>query len=114
MRHAPVSRSVNEFFRDYLRHVYKRRVGHSRCWNPEWWRVDEAVVRLESLWRAWEFLRQDASTGTSIWFRDHADHHMNALMDADGPFGDSLAETGWGDPLPHTEPPEGLFPDIRE
>ena len=55
-------------------------------WCPQWWRHAEAVARLESLWRAWEHLRQDAATGLSVWFRDHADHHMTVLLDADGPF----------------------------
>ena len=61
-------------------------LGHDRVWCPQWWRHAEAVARLEALWRAWEHLRQDAATGLSVWFRDHADHHMTILLDADGPF----------------------------
>lgn len=34
-------------------------------------------------------LRQDPTTGISVWFRDHADHHMAVLLDPDsGPFED--------------------------
>ena len=54
--------AVDEFVREYLRHVYKRRIdGRHRCWAGRWWRYDEAVIRLEALWRAWEHLRQDAA-----------------------------------------------------
>lgn len=106
--------SVDEFVREYLRHVYRRRIdGRHRCWAAEWWKYDEAVIRLEALWRSWEHLRQDPATGMSVWWRDHADHHMTALMDPDGPF--ALAAEGEkntckrGDPLPYVAPPEGLF-----
>ena len=107
-------RSVDEFVREYLRFVYRRRIdGRTRCWAAEWWRYDEAVIRLEALWRAWEHLRQDPALGMSVWWRDHADHHMPALMDPDGPFGDVTegAENTCkrGEPLPYVAPPTGLF-----
>jgi hypothetical protein len=41
---------------------------------------------LEALWRSWEHLRLDPATGVSVWLRDHLDHHMGVLLDADGPF----------------------------
>jgi hypothetical protein len=31
-------------------------------------------------------LRLDGSTGMSVWWRDHADHHMGVLLSADGLF----------------------------
>ena len=50
--------SVDEFVREYLRHVYRRAInGRSRVWAARWWEYDEAVIRLEALWRAWEHLR---------------------------------------------------------
>ncbi|BDZ44019.1 hypothetical protein GCM10025865_33610 (plasmid) [Paraoerskovia sediminicola] len=111
--------SVDEFVREHLRHVYKRRIdGRHRCWAGQWWAYDEAVIRLEALWRAWEHLRQDPATGMSVWWRDHADHHMGVLMDPDGPF--AAATEGAentsrkGEPLPYVEPPEGMFPDVRD
>lgn len=111
--------SVDEFVREYLRNVYRRRIdGRHRCWAGRWWEHAEAVIRLEALWRSWEHLRQDAATGMSVWWRDHADHHMAILMDPDGPF--STATEGEenmskkGKPLPYVAPPEGLFPDQRE
>lgn len=111
--------SVDEFVREYLRLAYRRPInGRARVWAAEWWNYDEAVIRLEALWRSWEELRQDASTGMSVWWRDHADHHMAVLMDPDGPFAaaDANAEenqTRKGEPLPYVAPPEGLFPDVR-
>lgn len=111
--------SVDEFFRDYLRHVYKRRIdGRTRYWAARWWEYDEAAIRLEALWRAWEHLRLDPATGMSSWWRDHADYHMRILMDPDGPF--SAVEASEentckkGAPLPYTPPPAGMFPDVRE
>lgn len=112
--------SVDEFVREYLRLVYRRRIdgrGQHRVWAAEWWRYDEAVIRLEALWRAWEQLRQDPSTGMSVWWRDHADHHMAVLFDPEGPFGRVEGEQNTckaGDPLPYVAPPDGMFPDVRQ
>lgn len=111
--------SVDEFVREYLRNVYRRRIdGRHRCWAGRWWEHDEAVIRLEALWRSWEHLRQDAATGMSVWWRDHADHHMAVLMDPDGPFATATEgeenTSKKGAPLPYVAPPEGMFPDVRE
>lgn len=112
--------SVDEFLREYLRNVYRRKIdGKLRVWAARWWEYDEAVIRIEALWRSWEFLRRDPATGMSVWWRDHADHHMPALMDPHGPFAaaDPMAtenQCGKGEPLPYQRPPEGLFPDVRE
>lgn len=111
--------STDEFVREYLRYVYSRSIdGSTRVWASEWWRYDEAVIRLEALWRSWEHLRLDAATGMSVWFRDHADHHMAVLLSSDGPFKaakvfDEENKAEAGDPLPYTAPPEGMFPDER-
>ena len=112
--------SVDEFVREYLRNVYRRKIdGKNRVWAAEWWKYDEAVIRLEALWRSWEYLRRDPATGMSVWWRDHADPHMGVLMDPQGPFAPADAtasenQCGKGDPLPYKRPPEGLFPDVRE
>ena len=107
--------NLDAFVREYLRHVYGCKIdGRNRVWAAEWWRYTGAVVRLEALWRAWEHLRLDGATGISVWLRDHADHHMAALFDPDGPFeaADPLDETNHskkGGPLPYTPPPAGLY-----
>lgn len=104
--------TLAEWVGEWLFPVYRRSVlGHDRVWCPQWWRHAEAVARLESLWRAWEHLRQDAATGLSIWFRDHADHHMTILLDSDGPFKgcDGHHSDHPLDQLPHDPPPAGMF-----
>ena len=58
----------------------------------------------------------------SVWFRDHAEHHMSVLLDPHGPFaaagaGDGRVNTNddqKGAELPYTAPPDGLYPDLRE
>ena len=54
----------------------------------------------------------------SVWWRDHADHHMAVLMDPDGPFATATEgeenKSKRGEPLPYVAPPEGMFPDVRE
>lgn len=109
--------SVDEFVRDKLVHIYARKVGPqndaNNRWAADWWNYPEAVSRLEALWRAWEHLRLDPATGTSTWWRDHADHHMPILLSTEGLFAKSKDRNEYGDPLPYTAPPEGLFPDRR-
>lgn len=74
------------------------------------------MCRLDALWRSWEYLRQDGDTGMSMWWRDHADHHMTFLLDPDGPFGPCRREhSEYPIPdLPLIAPPEGLFEDVQE
>ena len=63
--------SVDEFVREYLRHVYRRAInGRSRVWAARWWEYDEAVIRLEALWRAWEHLRLVILLCSSSWSGD--------------------------------------------
>jgi hypothetical protein len=109
---APYYLTLEEWVGEWLFPVYRRSVlGHERTWCPQWWRHAEAVARLESLWRAWEHLRLDPATGLSVWFRDHADHHMTILLDADGPFKgcDGQHSERPLDELPHEPPPGGMF-----
>lgn len=97
------------FVRDYLSPMYRRALsGSATTWCPEWWKHSEAIARLEALWRAWEFLRLDPHTGMSVWFRDHADHHMGVLLSSEGPFKGCKPESH-GErlkPLPLTAPPD--------
>lgn len=97
------------FVKDYLSPMYRRALsGTATTWCPEWWKHSEAIARLEALWRAWEFLRLDPHTGMSVWFRDHADHHMGVLLSSDGPFKGCKPESH-GErlkPLPLTPPPD--------
>lgn len=109
-------RSVDEFVSEFLIYAYRRRInGRDRVWSAEWWRHEEAIMRLEALWRAWEHLRLDPALGMSVWWRDHADPHMAALMSPDGPFAGEDASSASninraGQPLPYLPPPAGLLP----
>jgi len=108
--------SADEFFRERLRYMYSRKVGGGNAefrWSARWWESPEAVARIEAIWRAWEHLRQDAATGSSTWWAEHADHHMPILMSPEGPFAKSEDANKHGEPLPYEAPPEGLFPDMR-
>ena len=107
--------TVEAFVRDQLAPMYRRDLeGRTRVWCPQWWRHPEAITRLDALWRAWEHLRLDPATGMSVWFRDHADHHMPILFDPEGPF--KRCAKGHGErlkPLPVDAPPQGLFAQDR-
>lgn len=107
--------NVDEFVREFLVVTYRREISRqgSYKWDPRWWMHPEAVARLDALWRAWEHLRNDPATGMSVWWRDHADHHMGVLMSPDGPFRKSTGTIDLGEPLPYESPPPGLFPDVR-
>lgn len=108
---------VAAFVEDRLVYLYTRRLGQQFIWCPEWYRHAEALSRLDSIWRAWEHLRLDPATGMSVWWRDHADPHMMALLDPDGPFA-ACRNNQHTDypipPLPVQEPPAGLFFDQRQ
>ena len=82
----PVFSRLQDFVDEYLLVIYRRTVSGHRTWCAQWWRHPEAWVRLEALWRSWEYLRLDPGTGMSVWIRDHADQHMAVLMSPDGPF----------------------------
>jgi len=109
--------SADEWLRKYWRYTYRRRVsakgsGTGR-WRVDWWTVDEAVQRIEALWRSWEASRLDAGLGMSTWWINHAEPHMGALLATDGPFAGATDENLPGEPLPYVEPPAGMFaPDI--
>jgi hypothetical protein len=78
--------SAEEFLHEQLLPTYVRDVdGRAAKWCLEWYFHPEAVSRVEGLWRAWEHLRLDGAT-VSVWWRDHADYHMNVLLDRRGPF----------------------------
>ena len=100
--------------RDYPIKVYRRPVGAQggRKWAARLWEYPEALSRSHALWRAWEHLRLDPATEMSVWWRDHADHHMPMLLSPNGPFAASDDQNKRGEPLPYEAPPAGLFSDM--
>ena len=108
--------TVAQFVAEQLAPVYRRDIdlaGRSTTftWCAQWWRHEEAVSRLTGLWRAWENLRLDPTTGLAGWWRDYADPTMRVLFDEKGPFHGCTPRTHnpKAIPLPLDSPPEGLF-----
>lgn len=80
---------VYAFVGEFLAEMFAHKVSDALTswrWCSHWFLHVEAVARLEALWKAWETLRLDPGTGSSVWFRDHADPAMAALTGPQGPF----------------------------
>jgi hypothetical protein len=105
--------SADEFVRKLLRYQYRRQVGRSGRaefrWRAAWWKSEEAIARIEALWRAWEAARQDPAAGMSDWWLNHCDRQMMMLMSPVGPFALSEDTNRPGEPLPYDPPPTGFF-----
>lgn len=108
--YATVEAWVTEMFGPIIR---RPRVGQGWRWCPQWWQHPEAVARLEALWRSWEYLRLDGTTGMSVWWRDHCDPHLAALTDRErSPFAqcsESKGHVGEDEPLPIEPTPAGWW-----
>ena len=112
--------STEQWVTEFLLPTYVRYVtpnGQILTWCPSWWEHAEAIQRLEALWRAWEYLRLDSPLGMSIWWKDHADHHLPALLDPHGTFRGCTTQSGHqgdAEQLPTSPAPLGFFPDERD
>ncbi|MEU8517880.1 DUF4913 domain-containing protein [Kitasatospora sp. NPDC048722] len=98
------------FVEEYLTVLVRRPAeGSGSAWCPQWWAHPEAVARLASLWRAFEYLSMDPSLGMSTFWLHHADPHLRALMDPRrGPFAGCAAGAGHRD---HEHLPTAPVPD---
>lgn len=107
--------SLEEFTTEFLSPLIRRRLNRAvALWCPKWWAHPEAVSRLSSMWRAFEYLRKDPGLGMSVWWTHHADPHLRALMDPDhGPFAVCDPRDGHNSspllPLPLVPVPDGLL-----
>jgi hypothetical protein len=81
-----ISRRCRTSCRKFLTQDYRREIPAKSAWCTEWWKHPEAVCRLSGMWRSWEALRLEPGTGTSVWWRDYADHHLAKLLDPQGPY----------------------------
>lgn len=108
--------SVAEFVNEFLVRVFSNPVPDSGlAWCPRWWAHAEAILRLEALWRSWEYLRMDPALGMSNWLTHHLDPQMRALMDpVSGPFARCTNGHRALEGLPTEAPPAGLFEDARD
>ncbi|MFS3130640.1 DUF4913 domain-containing protein [Nocardioides sp. Bht2] len=108
----PFYTSVVEFVNEFLAVVYARRTGMKAQlrWCSEWWRHPEALSRLEGLWKAFEVLRLDPGTGTTVWWRDYADPTMSVLLDPNGTFAECGSDEHKAIPdLPVKYPESDIF-----
>ncbi|MGV9383548.1 DUF4913 domain-containing protein [Nonomuraea sp. NPDC003707] len=79
--------NVEAFVTQYLASHVQRVLGGHMTWCAQWWRHNEALSRLNSLWMAWEHWRLQGADGMSTWWIHHHDPHMNVLLSRDaGPF----------------------------
>jgi hypothetical protein len=105
--------TLPDFVSKFLTQAYRREIPAKAAWCTEWWKHPEAVCRLSAMWRSWEALRLEPGTGTSVWWRDHADHHMAKLLDPQGPFKGCTKEAHGANkvlqPLPFGDPPPELY-----
>jgi len=84
----PMFYSLDEWIHGWLLPLYRRSLDVSNAvFCPEWWRHPEAYLRLDALWKSWEFMRRKPGTGMAVWLRDYCDYHMAVLMrEQTGPF----------------------------
>ncbi len=103
--------TLAEFVEHVIAPLYAQHLTGNGTWCASWWDHEDARVRLEAVWRAWEALRLEPTTGIARWLRDVADPQMDRLRDRDrGPFracgdGKHLAAP----PLPVNKPPAGFW-----
>lgn len=76
----PLFPSLEAWVQQWLAPMIRRPTSTDTCWCPQWWQHAEVISRLEALWRSWEHLRTDGTTGMSVWWRDHADPHLGFLL----------------------------------
>jgi hypothetical protein len=83
----PMFESLEEWVHGWLLPLYRRSLeGSAVTFCREWWRHPEAYLRLDALWKSWEFMRRKPGTGMAVWMRDYCDYHMGVLMREQGPF----------------------------
>jgi hypothetical protein len=83
----PMFNSLEEWVHGWLLPLYRRSLdGPAVTFCREWWRHPEAYLRLDALWKSWEFMRRKPGTGMAVWMRDYCDYHMGALMREQGTF----------------------------
>lgn len=104
--------SLPEFVEDFFVEVAVRHTLPEN-WCRQWWDHEEAVLRLEALWDAFETLRVEPGTGTAVWIRDYLDPTVAALTDPEtSPFRKCRARHGEHvveEPWPVTPAPAGMF-----
>jgi hypothetical protein len=98
-KHMPIYSDYIEFFNNYVRFIYTRKIDRTNtCWDEYWINNFEAVERISALHIAFE----DAYTNNKLaeFFLQIFDPMMNVLFSNTGPFRTSKYEKKSGLPLP--------------
>lgn len=85
---APVEtfyRDCYEWVDDWMLPRYRRKPNQTR-WDPRWFENLEAVDRIESLWRAWEYYRLQGMTGMATYWLNVLDPMLRELTSPEGVF----------------------------
>jgi hypothetical protein len=82
----PVYDTLDEWVAEYFAPTFARSIGGELRWCTSWTEHAEALTRLEALWRAWEALRLDPSTGMATWLTSHLDPQLAVLLSRSGTF----------------------------
>jgi hypothetical protein len=109
----PYFPTLDVFVTKQLLQVYRRDASLNEVrWCRVWWEHIDVVYIFTGLWRAWEHLRLDPTTGMAVWYRDYAMPLMGYVINPQGPFmgcnEDHHAKPPLK-PLPTEPVPEGLF-----
>lgn len=103
--------SLPSFVEDFLLQVCLQHPVEK--WCSKWWDHEEAVLRLEALWDAFEAMRTDPGTGTATWIRDFLDPTIASLTsEVTSPFRqcDPRRSAHSVEPrLSAVSPPSGMF-----
>ena len=96
---------------DWVDEVFARlAAGHRAKWCTNWADHGEAHLRLEVLWHTWEAAMAAAPdtdpqwAAVDEWLRVRLDHHVDKLLDVDGPFAGCIPTRG-ADPGRCSAPP---------
>ncbi|MFF0319060.1 DUF4913 domain-containing protein [Micromonospora sp. NPDC005252] len=100
----PLYSTVEQWVTTYLLPTFPRPVGEVGMtrwhWCEQWWRHDEAVIRLTALWYGWEQARLQM-TGMLPWLRDLG-HQLPILHGDDGPLRNCGAGSDLGEARHHS------------
>lgn len=107
----PGMADLEQYVDEVFVHMFPRQIGGQLRWCELWWRHQEAVIRLEALWRSFEACRRlDPETGTANWLRDYANPTLAELFSPVGPFAACTPSRHHEDtPLPTVPAPVGAF-----
>jgi hypothetical protein len=86
---------------DWVDEVFARlAAAHRAKWCTNWAAHPEAHIRLEVLWHTWEAAMAAAPdtepqwAAVDEWLRVRLDHHVDKLLDVDGPFAGCIPARG--------------------